>query len=77
MTNEPDFYISAFTELALALLLVFVGYNVLTQEQADLWFAVIKTVIIIVVPVIMGAVARNYTTARAQVRIAELQFLNR
>jgi hypothetical protein len=71
-THTSEFWMAAITSVVVALLALLVGYGVLTSEMAELWKAVVLAVAGIVVPIVLGQVAKSYVASRTAVKMSLL-----
>jgi len=62
--KTSEFWMSAITGIAIAVLGILVGYGLLTSEQSEMWMALV----VAVVPAAMAAVTWSYNNSRGKVK---------
>ena len=67
--SSTEFWVTTVGGIAIAILPLLVAYGVLTSELADVWKGVITAIVTIVVPPVLGSMAKAYTAARTEVKV--------
>jgi len=70
--TTTEFWVTTVGGVLIALLPLLVAYQVLTSELADVWKGVITAIMTIVVPPVLGSMAKAYTKARTDVKLEAL-----
>lgn len=70
--TSPEFWITALTEIAVAIVAILVGRGLFSAEEGTLWVQLAKVLIGPVTVLIMGLVARSYIGHMTTVRTARL-----
>lgn len=76
MSNESK-WLTAIGGIVAAVVPLLIVYGVLTQEQAELWQALILAVAALVVPIVVGSVIKNYNDNETARAVAEMELLGR
>ena len=66
--QTSEFWMSAIGGLVAVIFPLLVAYGVLDTEQGELWAAAILAVAGIVVPIVLGSIAKNYNDGRVTVK---------
>lgn len=72
MTNESK-WITAISGIVAALVPLLVAYGVLTNEQAELWEALILAIVAAIVPIVVVSLARNYNDNAASIQMLMIE----
>jgi len=72
MTNESK-WITAISGIVAALVPLLVAYGVLTNEQAELWEALILAIVAAIVPIVVVSLARNYNDNSASIQMLMIE----
>jgi membrane protein YdbS with pleckstrin-like domain len=75
--KTTEFWLSAVVTVLAAAMPLFVAYQLLSQEEADLWAGLILAVAAVVVPIVIGQVAKTYTQSRTSLKETTLLSENR
>ena len=65
--KTTEFWLSAITGLAVAIVAILAGYNVITSAQGDLWVGLV----IATVPIALALISMAYSNGRSRVKTAE------
>jgi fumarate reductase subunit D len=68
--NTPEFWITAITNIVVAILGILAARGLLTAEEVELWLALVQAIIVAVVPLVMAIVTTAYVKSRAEVKTA-------
>jgi len=71
--KTPEFWISALTAIAVAVVAILVARGVLTQEEGDLWVQLVAALVGPVAVIVLGIIAKSYTAHQTAVRVARIQ----
>ena len=66
--KSSEFWMSAITSVVAVLFPLLVAYGVLDTEKGQMWAALILAVAGVVVPIVIGSVAKNYNSGRVEVK---------
>lgn len=66
--KTTEMWVTTIGGVLIAVLPLLVAYGVLTSELADVWKGVITAIVTIVVPPVLGSLAKNYTNNRTAVK---------
>jgi uncharacterized membrane protein len=69
--KTTEFWVTTIGGVLIALLPLLVAYGVFTSEMADVWKGVIVAIMTIVVPPVIGSLAKNYATNRTELKLQE------
>ena len=72
MTNESK-WITTISGIVAALVPLLVAYGVLTNEQAELWEALILAIVAAIVPIVVVSLARNYNDNAASIQMLMIE----
>lgn len=72
MTNESK-WITAISGIIAALVPLLVAYGILTNEQAELWEALILAIVAAIVPIVVVSLARNYNDNAASIQMLMIE----
>ena len=67
--RTSEFWLSAVAGMVTVLMPLLVAYGVLDTERGEMWAALILAVASIVVPVVVGSIARNYNDGRTEIKL--------
>ena len=65
--KTTEFWLSAISGLVVAIMALLIGYNVVTNEQADLWTGLILAAS----PIAIAIITANYSKARSETKAAK------
>lgn len=66
--RSSEFWLSAITSIVAVLFPLLVAYGVLDTEKGQMWAALILALAGVIVPIVIGQVARNYNDGRVEVK---------
>jgi len=66
--KTTEFWLTAVSNLAGAVIALLAGYGLLTRENSDLWLALVQAVAVAVIPLALALVNARYISARAEVK---------
>ena len=67
--KTTEFWLSAIGALVAVIFPLLVAYGVLDSEKGEMWAALILSVAGVVVPIVVGSIAKNYTNNRTAVKL--------
>lgn len=67
--QTSEFKLTAVTSLINAVLLLLVGYGLLTQEQSSLWASVFMAAAVFVLPLATALMTKEYTRGRTALKL--------
>ena len=67
--RTSEFWLSSIGAMVAVLMPLLVAYGVLDTERGEMWAALILAVASIVVPVVVGSIARNYNDGRTEIKL--------
>ena len=67
--RTSEFWLSSIAAIITVLMPLLVAYGVLDTERGEMWAALILAVASIVVPVVVGSIARNYNDGRTEIKL--------
>lgn len=66
--KTTEFWVTAVTNVALAVVAILAARGLITNEEADLWVQLVNAVLVALVPVAMALVTSAYSKSRAEVK---------
>lgn len=70
--KTPEFWITALTEIVIAVVAILVARGLLASDEGQLWVELARVLIGPIAIIVMGLVAKGYTAHMTQVRVARL-----
>jgi fucose permease len=67
--KTTEFWLSAIGALVAVVFPLLVAYGVLDSEKGEMWAALILAVAGVVVPIVVGSIAKNYADNRTAVKL--------
>lgn len=67
--KTTEFWLSAIGALVSVIFPLLVAYGVLDSEKGEMWATLILAVAGVVVPIVVGSIAKNYTNNRTAVKL--------
>ena len=68
-TKTTEFWVTTATNLFNAVLMLLIGQGLLTQEESELWKAVLGAALLIVLPIVTMVINREYTRSRTAIKL--------
>ncbi|MDX1664839.1 MAG: hypothetical protein R3272_13690 [Candidatus Promineifilaceae bacterium] len=69
--RTTEFWLTALLNVAGAVVAILVARNMLTQQEADLWLALVQAVAVAVIPAAIAYATASYTRSRTALKIVE------
>jgi len=76
MSNDwktPEFWISALTAIAVAVVAILVARGILSQEEGEMWVQLVAALVGPIAVIVLGVIAKSFTAHQTAVRVARIQ----
>lgn len=71
--KTTEFWMSAVASLVAVIFPLLIVYGLISAEESELWQNLILAIAAVVVPIVVGSVAKNYTTQRTELKARGLR----
>ena len=69
--KTTEFWLTAVVNIAAAVVAILAARGLLSNQEGELWLALVQAIAVAVAPLVMGVVTTAYTQARAKVKAAD------
>ncbi|MBP6471223.1 MAG: hypothetical protein KBE23_06500 [Chloroflexi bacterium] len=69
--KTTEFWLTAVVNIAAAVVAILAARGLLSNQEGELWLALVQAIAVAVAPLVMGAVTAVYTQSRAKVKAAD------
>ena len=70
--RTTEFWLTAILNIAGAVVAILVARNMLTQEEADLWLALVQAIAVAAIPAAIAYATASYTRSRTALKITQI-----
>jgi len=71
--RSPEFWVSAVTAIAVAVVAILVARGALSQEEGEMWVQLVAALVGPIAVIVLGIIAKSYTAHQTAVRVARIQ----
>lgn len=66
--KTTEFWMTAIVNLVASVMAILAARGLLTNEESQLWLALVQSIAVAVLPIVMAVVTKSYTDGRAKVK---------